>query len=172
MMRNPPFSAALPLVPTMALSLVLTACAPAVTADYPSLARRPVERSATVVPSTPAAPTPPAPVSATLAEAIRGLGNDADSGEAAFRAALTETQAAVAAGRGAAVGSEAWSVAQRALSRLEAVRAPTTLALAELDRLVVTQPESAELAAQQVRVAALVAAQAALINGLADGLAQ
>lgn len=178
MMRKSPISARL-----MSLSvsmpvalllpmLVLSACAPANMASYPSLARRPIERSASVVPATPAAPAPPAPVSATLAEAIRALGSDADRGEAAFRAALPETQTQVAAGRGASVGSESWAVAQRALSRLDAVRGPTTLALAELDRLVVTQAETEALTAQQARVAALVAAQGSLVSGMADGLAQ
>lgn len=166
MMRKSPFFAMLlPL-------LLLSGCAPAVMADYPSLARRQVEQSAAVVPSTPAAPEPPAMVSATLAEAIRALGADADRGEAAFRGALGETQGMVAAARGAEIGSESWAVAQRALSRLEAVRGPTTLALAELDRLSVTETESAELTAQQARVASLVATQEAIVGALADGLAQ
>jgi hypothetical protein len=63
-------------------------------------------------------------------------------------------------------------VAQRALSRIDAARAASTLALAELDRLVVTQPESSELSAQQSRVATLVAAQAALVRAMGDALAQ
>jgi hypothetical protein len=124
------------------------------------------------VPSNPNSVQPPEPVSATLEEAIRALGADADRGDAAFRAALAENRAEVVAGQGAAVGSEAWAVAQRALSRIEATRAPTTLALAELDRLVVTQAESPQLAAQQSRVAALVAAQTALIRSLSESLAQ
>lgn len=166
MMRKSPFFAALPIV------LTLSGCATAPVGDYPSLQRRPIERSATVVPSHPSTVQPPAPVSATLEEAIRALGADADRGDAAFRAALAESRAVVVAGQGAPVGSEGWAVAQRALSRIEATRAPTTLALAELDRLVVTQPESPELGVQQLRVAALVAAQAALISALSDGLAQ
>lgn len=166
MMRKSPFFAALPLL------LAVGGCATAPVGDYPSLARRPIERTATVAPSQPAAPEPPAAVSATLAEAIRALGTDADRGETAFRAALAEGQAVVAAGRGAAVGSEEWAVAERALSRIDAARAPTTLALAELDRLVVTQPESPDLSVQQVRVATLAAAQAAIIRAMADGLAQ
>lgn len=166
MMRKSPFFAALPLL------LTIGGCAAAPNGAYPSLERRPIERTATVAPSEPAAPEPPAPVSATLAEAIRALGADADRGETAFRAALAEYQAIVTVGRGAAVGSEEWAVAQRALSRIDAARAPATLALAELDRLVVTQPESPELGAQQLRVAALVAAQAALVRTMSDSLAQ
>ena len=166
MMRKSPFFAALPIL------AMLAGCATAPAGDYPSLERRVVERSATVAPSQPAAPAPPPPVSATLAEAIRALGADADRGEAAFRSALEENRGAVNAGRGAAVGSEEWAVAQRALSRIDAARAPATLALAELDRLVVTQPESPELGAQQLRVAALVAAQAALVRTMSDSLAQ
>lgn len=166
MMRKSPFFAALPLM------LAMGGCATSPSGDYPSLARRSIERTATVAPSQPATPEPPAPVSATLAEAIRALGADADRGEAAFRSALAEGQAAVAAGRGAAVGSEDWAVAERALSRIDTARAPTTFALTELDRLVVTQPDSPDLSVQQLRVATLVAAQAAIVRAMADGLAE
>jgi Meckel syndrome type 1 protein len=166
MMRKSPFFFALPML------LVVSGCASSSTGDYPSLQRRPIERTATVAPSQPAAPELPSPISATLAEAIRSLGADADRGEVAFRQALSENQGAVAQGRGAPVGSEEWAVAQRALSRIDAARAASTLALAELDRLVVTQPESSELSAQQSRVATLVAAQAALVRAMGDGLAQ
>jgi Meckel syndrome type 1 protein len=166
MMRKSPFFAVVPVL------FVVGGCASGPAGVYPSLQRRPIERTASVSPSQPATPEPPAPVSATLAEAIRALGADADQGEAAFRAALTEGRAEVDAGRGAAVGSEQWAVAQRALSRIDTARAPTTLALAELDRLVVTQPDSPDLSAQQLRVATLVATQAAIVRAMADGLAE
>jgi hypothetical protein len=151
-------------------SLLLSACATADAGDFPSLNRRPVERQVSVAPSTPASSPVPAPVSATLVEAIRTLGADADRGEQAFRAALAANGADVAAGRGAAAGGENWAVAQRAYSRIESSRAPTTMALAELDRLLLTQPNSADLTAQQARVAALVDAQMAELERIGAGL--
>lgn len=160
MMRKSPFFAALPVL------FAVGGCAAAPVGDYPSLQRRPIERSAAVVPVRPAAPEMPGPASATLVEAIRALVADADRGEAAFRAALSEYEQTISAGRGAAIGSEQWALAHQALSRVVAARAPTTLALAELDRLVVTQAGSEELLAQQVRVATLARQQAAVISGL------
>lgn len=161
--------------PTVALPLIavalLTGCATGDMADYPSLAQRPIERQANVPPAPVTAPVPE-PVSATLAEALRGLAADADRGEIAFQAALVEAREAAETGRSAAVGSEAWAQAQLALSRAEAARAPTTLALAELDRLMVVQGDAGDvaglgaIAAVQARVAALAAAQEQALAGL------
>jgi hypothetical protein len=163
---------------TIALPLIaaalLTGCATGDMADYPSLAQRPIERQANVPPA-PVTASVPEPVSATLAEAIRALASDADRGETAFQSALGEARSAGAAGRGAAVGSEAWAQAQLALSRAEAARAPTTLALAELDRLLVVQGDEGNvagldaIATEQARVAALVAAQERVLAGLSGG---
>ena len=149
----------------------LAGCATGDMADYPSLAQRPIERQATVPPAPATAPVPQL-VSATLAEAIRALASDADRGETAFRTALGEARSAGATGRGAAVGSEAWAQAQLALSRAEAARAPTTLALAELDRLMVVQGDEGNvagldaIATEQARVTALVAGQERALAGL------
>lgn len=156
----------------LAAALALSGCATGDVADYPSLAQRPVERQANVPPAPTAVVAVPEPVSATLAEAIRALAGDADRGEAAFQSALGEARTVAGAGRGAAVGSEAWAQAQMSVSRLEAARGPTTLALAELDRLVVQQGDGGNgvvpeaLTAEQARVAALVAAQDAVVAGL------
>jgi hypothetical protein len=60
-------------------------------------------------------------------------------GEREFEAAFGPARTAV---RGAgAQGSEGWVAAQQAISRAEAARAPTTGALAELDRLVVERAD-------------------------------
>ena len=163
------------LLPALAATALLSACASVDNSDYPSLARRLSERSATVPPAPPVEPTPE-PVSATVEQAIAGLGADADRGEAAFRAALPETERLVAAGRGAATGTENWAVAQRALSRLIAARGPSTLALAELDRLTVEQMDGGHIAAadalttQQARIGALVNAQQTIIDRLGAAL--
>ncbi len=156
------------------LLLPLTACATGDLTGYPTLEQREFERRASVVVAAPVTPPVPEPVSATLEQALVALGRDADAGEAAFRAALGEARA-LAGGLNAAVGSEGWAVAQRALSRAEAARAPTTLALAELDRLSIEQGDRGDVvgldavAAVQARVAALVAAQEQAMAALSGG---
>ena len=151
-------------------ALLLSACATADAGDFPSLNRRPVERQVSVAPSVPAALPTPAPATATLTEAIRALGVDADRGEQAFRSALATYAADVRNGRSAPAGSENWAVAQRAYSRIESSRAPTSMALAELDRLLLSQPETPELTAQQARVSALVDAQLRELGRIGAGL--
>lgn len=162
-------------VALVTLGLGMSGCATGDMSEYPSLARRAVERQATVAPTPPPAPMP-GPVTATLAEAIRGLARDADAGEAAFRAALASGRGTIESGRGAALGGENWSQAQLTLSRLDVARGPTTFALAELDRLAVQAGDAgdvsaqAALSAEQARVAALVAAQQRVIDALLAGL--
>jgi hypothetical protein len=146
------------------LAIPLAACASAPAGEYPSLARRPIERSATVPPAPPVIPDPP-PASATLIEAVRALGADANRGDAEFRAALSANAGSIAAARGAATGSEAWAQGETALSRVIAARGATSFALAELDRLVITRAEQGDVAglalveAEQARVSALLSAQ-------------
>ncbi len=158
-----------------ALGLGISGCATGDMSEYPSLARRAVERQATVAPTPSPAPLP-GPVTATLAEAIRGLARDADAGEAAFRAALASGRSTIESGRGAALGSENWSQAQLILSRVDVARGPTTFALAELDRLAVQAGDAGDVSAQaalgaeQARVTALVAAQQRVIDALLAGL--
>lgn len=166
-----------PMLPLLLLSTTLGACASTPTADFPSLARRPIEQQM-VVPPRPVVPPVPEPVTASLTDALMALGRDADGGEIAFRAALAATDQAVAAARAAPVGSEAWATAQVALSRLETSRAPTVLALAELDRLAIAQADAGNdaavqaIAVQQSRVAAMAERQAALLNRLMVALAE
>lgn len=150
----------------------LTACASPDMSSYPSLARRPIERQLAVVPAQPATAPAPAVVSATVVEAVAALGRDADAGHAAFVAELARGRDMVLAGQGAATGSEAWASAEVALSRMEAARGPTMVALAELDRLTLEQLASgdaaatAQFAAQQARVARLAEQQTAALAEL------
>lgn len=160
-------------IAALVLAVTLSGCAGMQNVSgYPSLAPRPIEQRVAAGTAEPAGPPMPAPVSATLVQAIAALGQDADAGEAAFRTALSDLGDIVRAGRGAATGSEAWAQAQAALSRIIIARAPTTLALTELDRLALTQADAAggsvptDLAAQQARVAALAAGQDAVLAGL------
>lgn len=152
------------------LLLALGGCASADLADYPSLARRPIETRAAPPTSPPPDTAPPAPVSATLSEALSRLAADAARGDAAFQGALAANRVAMAAGVGAAEGGEAWAQAEVARTRTEAARAPTTFALSELDRLALEalgDDDSIAVAAiteVQARVAALVAAQDRALN--------
>ncbi len=150
--------------------MLLAACATGDMADYPSLATRPVERQANVPPAPPVVPVPE-PVSATLEQALVALARDADAGDGAFQTALAEARS-LASGLGAAAGSEQWAIAQRALSRADAARGPTLLALAELDRILIEQADRGgavdAVAAVQARVAALVAGQERALAGLGD----
>ncbi len=154
----------IPALPTLA-ALLVGACATPDAGLYPSLERRAIERRASVPPAPPVVAVPE-PVSATLSAALAALEADAVRGEAAFRAALPAARAARAGGE--ATGSEAWAQANVALSRLDAARAPTLLALAELDRLGLDSEGAAleAVAALQARVAALVAGQRAVLDEL------
>jgi len=105
------------------------ACRP--NGDFPSLEPRAIEREDPLeepVRTPPAVPSDPA-LRARAAE----LASQARQGERDFEAALGSASAA--ARRAGSPGSEGWVVAQQQISRAEAARAPTSTALAELDRL-------------------------------------
>ena len=108
--------------------LTLAGCADP--AGYPTLAPRPIEQVSLAEPrpgpATPAVPA--AQADARFAPALARV----RSGDAAFQAALVEARPVLAAGRGAAVGSDAWGAAQQRLSRLQALRQPVAAALSDL----------------------------------------
>ncbi|HYJ30060.1 MAG TPA: hypothetical protein VEW25_06935 [Allosphingosinicella sp.] len=109
--------------------LAASGCTP--NSEFPSLAPRAIEQEDPL-----AEPVRTAPVVAgepELRARAAELLDEARRGDRAFEAALGS---AASAARGAgAPGSESWVVAQQQVSRAEAARAPTTSALAELDRL-------------------------------------
>ena len=136
-------------------------------ADFPSLARRDVE----LADRTPEPAEPATVVSAdpALASRLSELADRARSSQARFAEALPETRRLVEAARGAAPGSENWSVAQAALAALEVSRKDTALALADADALYV---ERAVIEAEEtapVGIAAAVDATRGMIAGLLDG---
>lgn len=115
--------------------------------EYPSLSIRPVERAtgsfAPVVPE----PFVPTPLEAESLQRIEDLHAAANATHARFTAAANNARSQVNAARGAAVGSDRWSVAQIALANLESIRSEGMIPLAELDRIYVTaQTEGQELA--------------------------
>jgi len=112
------------------LLLAATAgCAPEGT--FPSLAMRPEERLVTV--GEPRRPRVDPASDAALRGRAGVLLAQGRSGMRSFEASEAEAER-VARGAGA-TGSESWISAQLQLSRLEAARAETMAALAELDRL-------------------------------------
>jgi hypothetical protein len=124
-MRSPLFIAAL------SGAALLSSCGPQVNA--PSLAPRPVEKQPIDLPAETSEPA--TPVDPALAARIAPLVASAQAGDQAFTHQRTETEAAIAKAAGAAQGSEAWIVAQQALSTLDAARAPVREAAAAIEAL-------------------------------------
>ena len=139
----------MPIRPLLALSLLLVLGACAAAGPYPSLAPRALERNLTggsapagcPVDTDPAAAfggsaaeTTAAPVSdPQLRSRVAELVQAARAGQSEFAGLLPGAERSVAAA--GAAGSEPWIAAQQEVSRLEAARARTSDALAELDSL-------------------------------------
>ena len=117
-----------PLVPTM---LLLSACA-APGGPYPSLQPRAAEAIDPRVPVE--RPINDRPVNPALSARLAELVAQARGGEAAFDPAVAE--AARLAANAGAPQSEAWTVAQQALSAAIEARGPTASALGDVDALV------------------------------------
>jgi hypothetical protein len=98
---------------------------------YPSLQPRPIEHVSLAEPVAP--PAPPATPGSEAAARYAPMIEQARQADAAFKAALAQGRDALLRGRGAAEGSEAWTEAQEALSRVEAARSPLVSVLADLD---------------------------------------
>lgn len=129
---------------------------------FPSLDKRPVElrdRAAEIASASAAAPAPARLDPETL-DRIARLAEDAGSAGAAFDGALTGCRESVEAAARAAPGSEAWVVAERAISRLDAARYGSVAALAGLDSLyaaaMVAGQDAAPILGKRATVVALV----------------
>lgn len=123
-MRAPP-----PHWPSVAILLFISGCAP--DGEFPSLAMREAERNLSF--EEPERPPVTVARDPEVTARIQSLEHQAAEGNHAFEAMAPSVEDRVAAaGPG---GSDAWVAAQEAVSRLEAARAPTTRALADLDRL-------------------------------------
>ena len=165
----------------LSASLLLAACASP--GDYPSLARRDAERfpqTAEPVARRPAGPVPAQSVAGPALRAqLHGLEERARTAHARFLRERSRAIALVAAGAGAARGSESWSVATIALSGLESARSDTMVALADLDSLLaadrVAHPNEQSgdgyaIAASRENVIALVGEEDRILAGLAARL--
>ncbi len=153
-----------PLAILLPLALAAGCAAPG---PYPSLAPRPAEK-AYAEEADERRPTPQ-PDDPALAGEIDRLLAAGRAGAAEFDAAFPAAQAAAASAGGA--GSDSWIEAQQALSRLEAARARTTAALADLDRLAVERSSAGTLGERDgERLRAATADIQALADAQADRL--
>lgn len=108
--------------------------------SYPSLGRRAVEsrdRDAELAKAAAelAAPAQPVAEDATLRSTVATLAVKATAAARDFDRQYGDGAKSVADARGASIGSEAWVVAERAISRLDAARYDSVTTLASLDSL-------------------------------------
>lgn len=158
-----------------AATLTLGACANDI-AEYPSLARRPMERvTGEIAPVVPKNEPGPAP-SATVVSRIDSLVGLARAADTKFRSHEDRARTLVSAASGAAMGTESWAVATVALSQLESARSDGMVALAELDAIYAAARIGADdartVAIARDTVMALASAQDDVINALKDGMAR
>lgn len=164
------------LVMSTAALLPLSACASAPGGGTaPSLAKRPVEGRLDVAPPT-VVVTPPGPLPTDLAGRLARWEADGAAAQRAFAAERGATASLVSAATGAPVASERWVVAQQAISRLVATRAPLTAALADIDRLYLERSIDEavdglpEVYTLREKLADSVSAQDAIVQALSDQL--
>jgi hypothetical protein len=158
-----------PRAPLAILVPLLAAAACAAPGPYPSLAPRPAEK-AYADEADERRPTPQ-PDDPALASQIDRLAGEAKAGAEAFDAALPASEAAVAAA--GAAGGDGWIEAQQAISRLEAARARTTAALADLDKLAVERNSAGTLGpGDRERLRSALAEIQALADAQAERLAR
>lgn len=177
-MRHPARILAVTLAPT----LLVAGCA-GPQHSYPSLDIRPEERAyGQVQPVTPAPAPTDAPVTpgAPVAQQIAALRAKAAAAHQRFLARKPEADRLTAAAQRGAAGSTAWSVAQVALASLESARNDTSVALTDLDSMLVaaqlasTNAPSPDLAAVQAAhddVSRLVTEESAVVGQFAARLA-
>jgi len=128
------------LVSAACAALLLAGCASASSDGFPSLARRDAERVSGTIETPPPSVEPAIdPLSAELSARTAQLEGRARVGHAKFLSRESRARQLVGAARGAAVGSEGWSVATVAVAELEAARSEVMIALAELDSLYAAQ---------------------------------
>lgn len=171
---------AFPLVLTLAM--LADGCT-APQGGYPSLAISPAERAYwQAKPATPA-PAPeqtPIPPGASVTQRLAMLTANARSAHQQFLARKPQADRLTAAAQTAAMGGEAWSVAQVALAGLESARNSTSVQLTDIDSMLVAaqmasasapSPELAPVRAAHDEVSALVEEESATVRAFAARLA-
>lgn len=177
-----------PAITLVAAATLLSACASQ--GQFPSLAKRPAEQALEALPAgadrigaplpAPASPTPdasaaPRPVSSEMIARLAKLKEAAGTAHTQFSGKQNRAGQLVAAARGAAVASEAWSVATVAIADLESARSDAMTSLAELDRLYVAERidggDGGAIAAVRDQVTAWVADEDAVLAELGARMA-
>ena len=160
---------------TRLLSLPLLALAGCATGgEFPSLAPRPVEQLSF---EEPVRVDPPVAADPALRARANAFVAAARGGERAFETSYGEALPRVRSA--GAAGSDSWVQAQEAISRVEASRAITSSALADLEvwlTEISAQPVNAELWAEieqdRAAIAALADAQTRRLNALRASISQ
>lgn len=147
---------------SLAWLLPLASPAPAQRSGYPSLAPRAVEsrdRESEVKqePLVPAAPD------AALGREVAALAERARTAAAAFDGLVGTTVARVDAAGSSGVGTEAWVVAEQAISALQAARYDSVAALATLDTLYAQRAANEDVARAAADLAVIAAARAPVV---------
>ena len=145
-----------------ALASLLAACLAGCVSQgtYPSLALRPAEREDWT--EEPVHPAPAVADDPAVRARIAALLSQAREGERAFAADLQAAERATA--HSGAEGSDSWIEAQQAISRVEAARARTDDAAAELHQLRLTHTQQPTSAADLAAIDAAIAEVAALVE--------
>ena len=139
---------------------------------YPSLQPRPIEDLSLAEPATPA-PRPVIENTQATARYVPAI-DQARRADELFRKSLAEERGAIARGHGVLAGSDGWTEAQQALSRVEVTRGPVATALADLDAArdaERTHSDSGELAAATQAYETVREIDAAEVKALADAQA-
>jgi hypothetical protein len=137
--------------PALLLASLTAGCA--APGDFPSLQPRPIERA---LAEADAAPDPvPLPADAETVGRAESLLAEVQGGGRGFEALLPEAKRRVAAAGPS--GSDSWVEAQQALSRLEAARAATVKAMADLDAFAVAQADKGANPATVDQLSAVIA---------------
>ncbi|ABD25373.1 hypothetical protein Saro_0928 [Novosphingobium aromaticivorans DSM 12444] len=168
------------------IALVAATLAPALLAGgcadrdkFPSLARRSAEDAYRAAQLPAPVPAPSQEMTAGLTARLAALRASAREAHAGFESKRGAATRAVGAAAGAAMGTEAWSVASVALAELESARARAGLPLAELDRLEADASNRAAggapadleaVHAARVEVESLVDTETKVIDGLLSQL--
>jgi hypothetical protein len=107
--------------------------------DFPSLAKRPFEsanpKNTAVTTEMPVADT----LTTAMAKSVAVLVERHQKAQNQYIALLPAVQSQAVRAAGSTMGSEAWVIAQQAVSRLDRARADSVAALAELDALIEKQ---------------------------------
>lgn len=114
------------------------------------------------------------PLAQPTLDRLSRLTGDAEAAHKAFLSEMASTRSTITAGRGAAIGDDAWARAEAALADVRAARSKTMIPLVDLDRLLVDAGTNGEstgrIATARDAVSALVDAESSVIGGLQGSL--